>query len=185
MLCFKPVFFPLFSFTPIKSLFSSSLLSAVRVVSFPYLRLLIFLLAILIPACDSSSPVFLVMYSAYKLNKHSDNMQPCHTPFPNRLICLSYVHEHIKNMLSHFSCVLLFVTLWAVACQAPLSMGFSRQEHWSGLSCPSPGDLPDPWIEPESLTSLALANVFFTTSATWEALLRKKGRLLHNDYHVP
>ena len=105
----------------------SSLLSAVRVVSFPYLRLLIFLLAILIPACDSSSPVFLVMYSAYKLNKHSDNMQPCHTPFPNRLICLSYVHEHFKNMLSHFSCVLLFVALWAVACQAPLSMGFSRQ----------------------------------------------------------
>ena len=47
-----------------------------------------------------------------------------------------------------FSCVWLFVTPWTVAHQAPLSMGFSRQEHWSGLPCPSPGDLPDPrdWI---------------------------------------
>ena len=46
------------------------------------------------------------------------------------------------------SCVRLFVTLWAVACQAPLSMEFSRQEHWSGLPFPPPGDLPDPGIEP-------------------------------------
>ena len=52
--------------------------------------------------------------------------------------------------LSHFSCVWLFVTLWTVACQAPLSMGFSRQEYWSGLPYPAPGDLPDPVIEPES-----------------------------------
>ena len=44
----------------------------------------------------------------------------------------------------------LFATLWSVACQAPLSMGFSRQEHWSGLPCPPPGDLPDPGIEPGS-----------------------------------
>ena len=49
-------------------------------------------------------------------------------------------------------------------------MGFSRQEYWSGLPCPPPGDLPDPEIEPMSLTSLALAGGFFTTSATWEAL---------------
>ena len=53
--------------------------------------------------------------------------------------------------------------------QAPLSMGFSRQEYWSGLPWPSPGDLPDPGIKPKSLTSLALAGMFFTTSATWEA----------------
>ena len=46
-------------------------------------------------------------------------------------------------VLSHFSCVQLFQILWTVACQAPLSMGFSRQEYWSGLSFPSPGDLPD------------------------------------------
>ena len=46
--------------------------------------------------------------------------------------------------------VRLFATLWTVAYQAPLSMGFSRQEYWSGLSVPSPGDLPNPGIEPES-----------------------------------
>ena len=53
-------------------------------------------------------------------------------------------------MLSRFSHVQLFVTLLAVACQAPLSMGFSRQEYWSGLPFPPPGDLSDPGIEPES-----------------------------------
>ena len=50
------------------------------------------------------------------------------------------------------------------SCQAPLSMGFPRQEYWSGLPFPSPGDLPDPGIEPESLVSPALAGGFFTTS---------------------
>ena len=53
--------------------------------------------------------------------------------------------------------------------QAPLSMGFSRQEYCSGLSFPFPGDLRNPGIKPESLMSPALAGVFFTTSATWEA----------------
>ena len=72
-------------------------------------------------------------------------------------------------MLSHFSHVQLFVTLWIVACQAPLSMGFSRQEYWSGLPCPLPGDLPYPGIEPASLMSPALAGRFFTTTTTWEA----------------
>ena len=81
MLSFKPTF-SLSSFTSIKRLFSSSSLSAIRVVSSAYLRLLIFLLAILIPACSSSSPAFLVMYSAYKLYKQGDNVQPCCTPFP-------------------------------------------------------------------------------------------------------
>ena len=52
--------------------------------------------------------------------------------------------------------------------QAPLSMGFSRQEYWIELPCPSPGDLPDPGIEPMSLASPALAGGFFTTSANWE-----------------
>ena len=59
-------------------------------------------------------------------------------------------------MLSHLGPVLLFVTLWAVAHQASLSMGFSRQEYLSGLPCPPPGDLPDPGIEPASLVSPAL-----------------------------
>ena len=74
-------------------------------------------------------------------------------------------------ILSHFSCVQLCVTLWTVARQAPLSMGFSRQQYWNGLPCPSPGDLPDPGIEPASLTSPALAGKFFNTCTTWEALL--------------
>ena len=70
---YKPAF-SLPSFTFIKRLFSSSLLSAIRVVSSAYLRLLIFLLTVLIPACASSSPVFLMMYSTYKLNKQGDNI---------------------------------------------------------------------------------------------------------------
>ena len=73
-------------------------------------------------------------------------------------------------MLRSFSCVQLFATLWIVDCQAPLSMGFSRQEKWSGLPCPPPGDLPDPGIEPASLGSLALAGRFFTPSTTWKPL---------------
>ena len=81
MLSFKPTF-SLFSFTFIKRLFSSSSLSAVRVVSYAYLRLLIFLPAILIPACASSSPAFPLMYSVEKLNKQGDSIQPWQTPFP-------------------------------------------------------------------------------------------------------
>ena len=62
------------------------------------------------------------------------------------------------------------VLLWMVAHQAPLSMEFSRHVSWSGLPSPSPGDLPDPGIEPVSLASPALAGgFFFTTSTTWEA----------------
>ena len=72
-------------------------------------------------------------------------------------------------MLSCHSGVQLFATLWTVACQAPLSMGFSRQEHWSGLPGPPPGDLSNPGIEPTSLMSPPLAVGFFTTNATWEA----------------
>ena len=73
MMSFKPNF-SLSTFTFIKRLFSYSSPSAIRVVSSAYLRLLIFLLAILIPACASSSPAFLMMYSAYKLNKQGDNI---------------------------------------------------------------------------------------------------------------
>ena len=68
-------------------------------------------------------------------------------------------------MLSYFSRVRLFATLWTVAYQAPLSIGFSRQEYWSGLPYPAPGDLPDPGIKPVSLTSPALLGRFFATSA--------------------
>ena len=60
-------------------------------------------------------------------------------------------------------------TAWTVACQAPLSMGLSRQENGSGVPCPPPGDLPDPGIELASLTSPALAGRFFTTEAPGKA----------------
>ena len=69
-------------------------------------------------------------------------------------------------MLSRLSQVQLFATLWTIAHQAPLSMGFSRKEYWNKLPCPPPGDLPDPGIKPASLTSPALAGSFFTTRAT-------------------
>ena len=81
MLSFKPAFSSS-SFTYIKRLFSSSSLSTIRVVSSAYLRLLIFLPAILLPACASSSLAFRMMYSAYKLNKQGDNIQPWHILFP-------------------------------------------------------------------------------------------------------
>jgi len=80
MLSFKPAF-SLSSFTLNKRLFSSSSLSAIRVVSSAYLRLWIFLPSILILACDSSSSAFCMRCSAYKLNNHGDNIQICHIPF--------------------------------------------------------------------------------------------------------
>ena len=81
MMSFKPTF-SLSSFIFIKKPFSSSSLSAIRVVSSAHLRLLIFLLAILIPVCASSSPAFHMIYFAFKFNKQGDNIQPWPTPFP-------------------------------------------------------------------------------------------------------
>ena len=69
-------------------------------------------------------------------------------------------------VLSH---VQLFVTPIDCTRQASLSMEFSRQEYWSGLLLPTPGDLPNPVIKPKTLASPALAGTLFTTSATWEA----------------
>ena len=74
-------------------------------------------------------------------------------------------------MLICFSHVQFFETLWTIACQAPLFMGFSRQEYWNGWPSPPPGDRPDPGIEPTSPKSPALAGGFFTTNTVWEALL--------------
>ena len=65
-------------------------------------------------------------------------------------------------MLSCFSHVQFITTPWTIACQTPLSMGFSHQEYWSGWPCPPPGDLPTPGIEPVSPESLAQAGRFFT-----------------------
>ena len=74
------------------------------------------------------------------------------------------------SVLSHFRHFQLFSTLWTGAHQVPLSMGLSRQDYWKGLPCPPPGDLPYPGIESMSLTSPTLADGFFTTLTTWEAL---------------
>ena len=87
-------------------------------------------------------------------------------------------HKHVLYLdcsggcacvLSRFSHVWLFVTLWTVARQAPLPKGFSRQEYWQGLPCPLPGDLSNLGIKPMFLMSPARAGRFFTTSTTWEA----------------
>ena len=110
MLSFKPAF-SLSSFILIKSLFSSFVLYAIGVVSVAFLRLLIFLPAIFIPVCDSSSPAFLMMYSAYKLNKQGDNIQPWYI-FP------------ILNQ-SIVPCPVLTVASW------PASRFLRRQVRWS------------------------------------------------------
>ena len=87
--------------------------------------------------------------------------------------CIQYhvINHNRKDrmLLGHLSCVWIFATPWTVAHQVPLSLGFCRQEYWSGLPCPPPGDLPDPGTEPRSLMSPALSGRFFTTSTTWEA----------------
>ena len=92
---------------------------------------------------------------------------------PPSMTWFSIKWNHVTFVLWLCRCVLshvcLFVTPWTVACQAPLPMEFSRQEYWSGLPFPCPGDLPNPGIEPMSLVPPALAVGFFTTSATWEA----------------
>ena len=114
MLSFKLPFW-LSSFTFIKRCFSSSSLSPLRVVSSAYLRLLIFLLAILIPAFASSHPAFHMMYSAWKLTKQGDNIQPWRTPFP------------VWNQ-SVIPCPVLTVASWP-------AYGFlKRQVRWSGIS---------------------------------------------------
>ena len=87
--------------------------------------------------------------------------------------CESWTIKKVKVKVTQ-SCLTLCdpidsATPWTVACQVLLSMEFSRQEYWSRLPCPFPGDLPDPGIKPVSLKSPALAREFFTTSTTWEA----------------
>ena len=82
--------------------------------------------------------------------------------------------EYYSSVLTRFSRARLFVTLWTITRQAPLSMGFSRQEYQSGLLCPSPGDFPDPGIKPMSLTSPALEGRFFTTNTVLYLLIYRK-----------
>ena len=82
------------------------------------------------------------------------------------------------------SCVPSFATPWTVACQAPLSMGFPRQEFWSELSLPVPGDLPDLGIEPISLLSPALAGRFFTTVTPEKPLVTLDGPQLLISFQI-
>ena len=100
------------------------------------------------------------MLNSTNLTKHSLAQNGPSTAFSIKLMWC---------VVSHFSRVQLFATPWAVVHQASLSMGLSRQENWSGLPFPSPGDIPDPGIESVSLVSPALAGGFFTTSTTWES----------------
>ena len=91
-------------------------------------------------------------------------------PFPRGVIWLCVKHAVTEQSYTDvLSRVQLFVTPWSLARQAPLSMGFSRQEYWSGLPCPPQRDLPNPEIEPTSVTSPALADAFSTTRTTWGA----------------
>ena len=89
--------------------------------------------------------------------------------FPQGICPVVGLLGHAAAAKSLQSCPTL-CDLWTIARQASLSMGFFRQEYWSGLPCPLPGDLPNPGTELTSLTSPALADEFFTTGATWEAL---------------
>ena len=84
-------------------------------------------------------------------------------------LSLLQYRAHVAYCAQMLSRVRLCVTPWTAARQAPLSMGFSRQEHWSGLPCPPPGNRPNPGIKPESRGFPALAGGFFTIGATWEA----------------
>ena len=95
-----------------------------------------------------------------------------HPMLPSATGWASFLHlltSHHVCALRCFGCVRLSATLWTIAQLAPVSMGFSRQEHWHGLLCPSPGDLPYTGIKPVSLMSLELAGRFFTINTTWEA----------------
>ena len=102
---------------------------------------------------------------------HTDVIVCCVKPGRSKAadLNLGYRGAFFNYVPSNFSHSQLFATLWTVAHQSPLSVGFSRQEYWSGLPCPPPGDLPHPGTDPESLMSPALAGGFFITSTTWEA----------------
>ena len=95
------------------------------------------------------SPSTVLNYSEYQ---HSTYVLPKFHKIPSFLkMSLYHLSEEVKwSEVKSLSHVWLFVTPWAVAYQAPQSMGFSREEYWSRLSFPSPGDLPDPGIEPGS-----------------------------------
>ena len=143
-LSFKPTF-SLSSFTFTKKLLSSSLLSAIRVVSSAYLRLLILLPAILIPAWASSIPAFHIMYSAYKLNKQGDNIQPWGTPFP---IWNQYV----------FPCPVLTVASW------PAHRFLRKQVRSSGIPVSLRISHSFLWFKQTEVLAYSMKQIFFWNS---------------------
>ena len=144
MFSFKPAL-PLSSLTLIKRLFSSSSLSAIRVVSSIYLRLLMFPPPVLIPACNSSSPAFLMMCSADRLNKQADSREPCRTPFST-----------LNQSVVPYS--LLTVAFW------PAHRFLKGQVRWSGIPI-SLRAFQDTWTELKvhrlDCTCLAPISYFF------------------------
>ena len=107
------------------------------------------------------APLCLGFWPALFTTLEEKLLEQCLVPGRCSRIFAEEMNEPPACMLNRFCPVLLFVTLWTVAPRAPLAMGFSRQEYWSGLPCPLPGDLPDPGINPAFLMSPALAGGFF------------------------
>ena len=99
------------------------------------------------------SPSLITALPFFLYHEHLEGKE--HT-YEDKILLFYQSPEDLACFLSLFSCVQLFATLWTIACQAFLSMGFSRQEYWSELPFPSPGDFPDPEIEPTSISAPAL-----------------------------
>ena len=147
-----------------KRLFGNSLLSAMRVVSSAYLRLLIFLLAVLILAWDTSSPAFPIMYSAYKLNKQGDNIQPWHTPFP--------VHSSISGSVASWpSYRFLRRHIWWSGIHVSLRIFYSCDPHtesfslWSRSGCFS--GIPCFFYDPTDAGNLISGSCTFSKSSLY------------------
>ena len=135
------------------SSFSSSTISLKYLLHLCHLKTLRFL-----PSCFLRNIVYAFLYIKHQI-RHCGEWQ-------EEIYMLFFSTSRYSDDSMH-ACVLsrvwLFVTLWTVAHQAPLSMGFSRQEYWSGLPFPFPGDLPHSGIEVASPATPALAGGFFTT----------------------
>ena len=117
--------------------------------------------------------IYYLFYSKTSLLSSQSLMEKNHGVSLSELVKICWPTRRKYNLMKvahmcaqSLQCVRLFVTLWTIAHQDPLSMGFSRQEYQNWMPCHPPGYLPDPGVEP---TSLALVGRFFTTSATWEA----------------
>ena len=126
---------------------------------------------------DSWSNIFvgLACITAFRVKRPLDGIYLWSPKAANDIISLFSITQEYSAVcvcmcmyvLSRFSCVWLFATPWTIACQAPLSVSFSRQEYWSGWPCPPPGGLPNPEIEPLCILHWQ-AGYLFTITATWE-----------------